>query len=209
MFLHVPWAATPTFSASAVWGGAAQATLPGCSLQRGDPSASCRAESETAIRQENLVQCSIRKIQRPTWEDDKRAYTVFLPLYAVLVGEGITVASPSGHLCQGHWKPEKGGKKELKILELDTRSYNEKLQNFKIEKWLAYNVGEVHSCYWVTTKSASEGFCHLAEGKKKNPTDDARQFRVSNKAWHSITRKLPIGAKYKERCWTFSPEVFK
>lgn len=40
----------------------------------------------------------------------------------------------------------KRGKNELKILELDIRSCNEKLQDFKTEKWLAYSVGEVHSC---------------------------------------------------------------
>lgn len=82
-------------------------------------------------------------------------------------GEGITAASPGGRLCWRHQKLEKGGKNELKMLELCTRSYNEKLQNFRIEKWLADNAGEVHSCYWVTTKSASEGFFHLAEKKTK------------------------------------------
>lgn len=49
--------------------------------------------------------------------------------------EGITAASPGGCFCQGHQKLEKGSKNELKnIKELDIRSYNEKLQNFKIEK---------------------------------------------------------------------------
>lgn len=102
-----------------------------------------------AIRQENLVQCGIRKIQRPfrLWKMIKEPILCFyLRTLYWWGGEGITAASPGGHLCQGHQKFEKGGKNELKILELDTRSYNEKLQIFKIEKCLAYSVG-VHSCY--------------------------------------------------------------
>lgn len=137
MLLYVCWAVTPTFSMSAAWGGAAQATLPGCSLQRaqGTPPASCRADSEMAIRQENLGQCSVREIQRPfrpgkTIKEPTPCF--YLRTLYWWGGEGITAAGPSGCLCWWHRKLEKGGKNELKILKSWTPGLT--MRSFRISR---------------------------------------------------------------------------
>lgn len=88
--------------------------------QGGDPSAMCRAAGEMAIQPENLMQCSVRKIQGPFHLGKMIKNPT--PRFCLRTlywwgGEGIAAASPGGHLCQWHQKLEKGGKNKLKILK--------------------------------------------------------------------------------------------